>query len=102
MTGLRWTLPALDDMTEIRDYIARDSAHYARLQVERLFAAVERLREYPLAGRIVPELQQAAYRELLEGTYRIVYRVTAGEVQILAVVHSARLLPSARVTEAQD
>jgi toxin ParE1/3/4 len=99
---LRWTLPALDDVAEIRDFIARDSAHYARLQVERIFSAVERLHEYPLAGRVVPELQQAIYRELLEGSYRAVYRVTADEVQILTVVHGAGSLPVRRVIEADE
>jgi hypothetical protein len=34
-----------------------------------------------------------AYRELIEGNYRIVYRVSSGEfVEILTVFHGARLL----------
>lgn len=32
-------------------------------------------------------------REILEGPYRIIYRVHPGRVRILAVVHGARTLP---------
>ena len=90
MTRVVWTRPARDDVREIREFIARDSAHYARSVAARLVSAVDRLREYPLSGRVVPELVRPSLRELIEGTYRIVYRVTADEVQILAVVHGAR------------
>lgn len=93
MTRVVWTQPARDDLRKIRDYIARDSAHYARLVTERLVSAVDRLRLHPLSGRVVPELVRATLREVIEGTYRIVYRVTPDEVQILTVVHTARRFP---------
>ena len=93
MTRVVWTSPARDDLREIRAYVARDSAQYARLVVERLLAAVERLQDYPLSGRIVPEVEQPTLREVVAGAYRIVYRVTASEVHILTVVHGARQFP---------
>ena len=61
--------------------------------IERLVAAVRRLRDYPLSGRVVPELARPTIREVIEGAYRIVYRVTPDAVQILAVVHGARRFP---------
>ncbi len=45
-----WTTPALKDAEEIRDYIARDSPHYARLVVERIVGAVEALRSAQARG----------------------------------------------------
>ncbi len=57
--------------------------------------AVRRLREHPLSGRVVPELDRPMIREVIEGAYRIVYRVTPDAVQILAVVHGARRSPPA-------
>ena len=95
MTRVVWTRPARDDLRAIRDFIARDSAQYARTVTAGLVVAVDHLRDYPLLGRIVPELARPNLRELIEGTYRIVYRLTADEVQILAVVHGAREFPSA-------
>ena len=99
MTRVVWTRPALDDVREIREYIARDSSRYARAVVERLFAAVERLREYPLSGRVVPELEQATLREVVDAPYRIVYRVRADVLEIITVVHAARQFPADELRE---
>lgn len=93
MTRVVWTRPARDDLREIRAYIAQDSERYARVVIERLLAAVRRLRDYPLSGRVVPELARPTIREVIEGAYRIVYRVTPDAVQILAVVHGAGRFP---------
>lgn len=93
MTRLVWTRPAREDLREIRAYIARDSPRYGQATVERLVGAAERLCAYPLSGRVVPELGQPTVREVIAGSYRIVYRVTADEVQVLAVVHGARQFP---------
>jgi len=88
-----WARPALDDVLEIKHYIAGDSPRYAQMVTERLFAAVERLDANPLSGRMVPELSAATLREVIQAPYRIVYRVRADVVEIIAVVHSARRLP---------
>ena len=94
MTHVVWTVPARDDLRDIREYIAKDSAQFARLVTGRLVAAVRRLHEYPLSGRVVPELARPTIREIVHGAYRIVYRVTPDAVQILAVVHAARQFPA--------
>ncbi len=94
MIRLVWTRPALEDVQEIRAYIARDSQRYARIVTERLVAAVERLTDHPLSGRVVPEVGQNTLREVIEPPYRIVYRVRAELLEVVAVVHSARQFPS--------
>jgi toxin ParE1/3/4 len=91
---LVWALPALEDVQEIRSYIARDSPRYARVVAERLVAAVDRLRTHPLSGRVVPEVGQSTLREVVEPPYRIVYRVRAELLEVVAVVHSARPFPA--------
>lgn len=92
-----WTRPALADVLEIKAYIAADSPRYAQVVAERLFAAVDRLNAYPLSGRMVPELSAATVREVIEAPYRIVYRVHADVLEIIAVVHSARRFPADEV-----
>ncbi len=99
MTTLVWTRPALDDIQQIHDYIARDSPRYAQVVTEQLFAAVERLPAHPLSGRVVPELEHATVREVIEAPYRIVYRVRADMLEILTVVHSARRFPSPELNQ---
>ncbi|MCU0232336.1 MAG: type II toxin-antitoxin system RelE/ParE family toxin [Acidobacteria bacterium] len=89
MTRISWTLQALDDVESIRRYVARDSEEYASLLVARFLQAVERL---PVSGRIVPEVGDAQLREVISGSYRIVYRVLDDEVVIVTVHHGARLL----------
>ena len=46
----------------------------------------------PRCGRIVPELDDPGFREVIYGNYRIVYRIigTYDDIEILAVVHGAR------------
>jgi plasmid stabilization system protein ParE len=44
-------------------------------------------------GRVVPEFSVEDIRELLEGNYRIIYRIeTDDKIGIVRVHHSARLL----------
>ena len=93
MTQIRWTPQAVEDLEAIHKYVARDSSHYATLLVERLFTAVDRLTTFPESGRIVPEFQRADLREVILGSYRIVYRLRDGHAVILTVFHGARLFP---------
>ena len=97
MAHVRWTTLAADDLETIADFIATDSAHYARLFVMDVLAAVERLAIFPLSGRTVPEINDPAIREILLGSYRIVYRVRGDLVEILTVYHGARLLDPQRL-----
>ena len=62
----------------------------ARRWVDGLFAAAGTLSRLPERGRVVPELRRADVRELLLGSYRIVYRIEARRVAILTVRHLRR------------
>jgi addiction module RelE/StbE family toxin len=98
VTRIVWTLQAIEDVEAIQTYVARDSSHYAALMAERIVESVERLNEFPRSGRMVPEVAQEAYREVILGNYRIVYRLVGDQAEILTVVHSARLLPDLGIT----
>lgn len=93
MSSIRWTDEAVEDLAAIRDYIARDSPHYARLVVERLIDRVEGIADFPRAGRVVPELAREELREVIQGSYRIVYRLHEDVVEVLTIFRSSRLLP---------
>jgi addiction module RelE/StbE family toxin len=86
-----WAPQAIEDVEAIRAYVARDSAHYAELLVERLVAAVTRRESHPLSGRRVPEVDDESLREVIYGNYRIVYRVRSDLVGIATVFHGAQL-----------
>jgi len=89
---LIWSPRAASDLEETCQYISRDSEHYARLFASRIIALVETIGEFPMVGRIVPEYQRDDLRERIFQNHRIVYRVRPDVVEIVAIVHGARLL----------
>lgn len=93
MVNVNWTKRAQKDIDHIADYIAKDSFHYAQIQVKRFFDKVEILKKHPSMGRIVPEKKQNNIREIIIGNYRIIYKIVSKEqIDILTVHHSKRLL----------
>lgn len=93
MATVTWTAQALDDLEAVCLYLARDAPHVAHVFAARSFHATDRLAEFPLSGRVVPEVGRADIREVFVYSYRIIYRYTGDVVAILTVHHGARLLP---------
>lgn len=94
MAQIRWTHKAADDLEAITMFIAADSSSYAKLFVIDVLSVVDRLSVFPMSGRVVPELDDPAVREVLFVNYRIVYRVDVNGdlVEILSIYHGTRLL----------
>ncbi len=92
MGKVKWTEKASSNLQAIHDYIAKDSKTYAARFIKSLIRATTKLAQMPRCGRIVPELEEYGFREVIFQNYRIVYRLVegCGDVEILAVVHSAR------------
>jgi addiction module RelE/StbE family toxin len=93
MIDVIWVQSALNDLKKIKEYISRDSVHYANKFTDGAFDATERLAIFPKSGRVVPEYQNPNIREISHGSYRIIYEIVNDEVYIVAVVHGRRLLP---------
>ena len=93
MVRIDWSLPAVNDLHEIFQYIARDSRKYARATVERITAATARLAQWPQIGEILAEFP--VYRQFIVGNYRLIYREDAANqrVLIIGVIHAGRDLP---------
>ncbi len=91
-----WTPEALQDRSEIWDYIALDNAT-AAARMDALFSqACARLEDHPLLGRAG---QIMGTRELIvHESYRLVYECdeAAQTVWVLVLMHTARLWPPAR------
>lgn len=88
-----WTEAALADLRAIEAYIERHSRQYARGMVERIFARSEQLSAQPRLGPMVPEFEEETLLELFEDPYRIVYRISDQQIDVVAVAHAARRLP---------
>jgi toxin ParE1/3/4 len=72
MVQITWSQPAVDDLRAIHDYIAQDSARYARIMVERIQDAVRFLAGSPEMGQKLVELPETGYREHVIGMYRVI------------------------------
>lgn len=91
MVRIKWTSQSLEDLKGIYEYIAMDSKKYAKLQVVKLRSRTQILKSNPSAGKRVPELNQDQFRELVEGNYRIIYKIlSTSRIDIITIHHSAR------------
>ncbi len=88
------TATAEADVAEIRDYIAHDSPEAATAFILRLEAQIDTLEKFPERCPRVPEsrLLGTAYRHLLMGSYRAIFKISGDRVIVLRVLHGARLL----------
>ena len=86
-----WSTRALDDIDSIASYIARDSPAYASAVVSRIINTARALRQFPFAGRVVPEFNDTNLRERFVYSYRVIYRIEDKTVTVAAVVHGKRL-----------
>lgn len=89
-----WTEQAFERLKEIKEYIMTYGGSFlnANRLVEKLIERGDSLSVFHKRGRIVGELSQEDIRELVEGNYRIVYRVRLSKVEILTVFEAHRLL----------
>ena len=88
-----WSLRAKRDLIEIGDYIGDDNPLAARKTVARLIAAAERAAGMPFSGRIVPEYRRKDLREMICGSYRVVYAAKDNEIEIVTIFEGHRLFP---------
>ena len=90
-----WSPTARFDLWDVLSYISEyDTAAAARFG-QGLFAAIDRLSDFPESGRIVPEFRDPMIREIIHKPCRIVYRYNEYEflIEIARVWHAARGIP---------
>jgi toxin ParE1/3/4 len=87
-----WTEAAIAQLAAIHDYIEQTSPEYARRIVDQLTSRSIQIAKFPLSGRSVPEYQRQEIREIIEGSYRIIYLVKEDEngIEVLAVIHHSQ------------
>ncbi len=84
-----------DDLREIVSFIARDNSERARTFGNTLVDKALSLGAQPEMGRVVPEQDDPAVREIVHRAYRIIYEVVHAPdaVFILRFWHGARGTP---------
>jgi len=89
VSQLRISPRVSSDLIEIWSYIADDSVANADAFIDKLYQAIQVLARQPGSGRhreeLAPGIQSFPF-----GRYIIFYRVVAGAVEIVRVLHGAR------------
>ena len=81
------------DLEEIEDHIAFDSKTYATAQIKKIIESIKRLQQFPNSGRMVPELEEPAVREIITGNYRVIYEIDGEIIHIQFIRHGKRDFP---------
>ena len=90
--NLYWSPSAIEDLKHLRAYIARDNPPAAAEVAKTVLKTVERLRQFPSMGRPgrLPDTREL----VVPGTPLVIpYTVTERGVEIIAVLHGARMWP---------
>ena len=91
MVQLNWTLLARNDLKAIFEYISKDSKKFAKLEILKIKSRTQVLKEQPLIGKEVIESGNIDVRELVEGNYRIIYKMVNNDrIDILTIHHCSR------------
>jgi len=86
-----WTELATRELQEIFEFVAQDSKLYAKRQVIKIRNKTKILKSSKYIGKVVDEIGIPIVREIVEGNYRIIYKVNnENEIAILTIHHSAR------------
>ena len=99
MARLNWSERSVNDLRSIGEYIANDSPKYARITVKSIREKARLLINFPGLGRVVPETDDKKIREIIYGSYRIIYIVSFEKVFIVTVHHSAKQLSTEEINK---
>jgi len=85
-----WAESARDALDAVIGYIAQDSLQAAVQILDDALHAGASLATFAERGRVVPELNDPAIREVFVYKYRLQYEVEEARVLIVAFLHGAR------------
>lgn len=91
MATVIWSENASDDVEKLAEYLAQKSPVAAARLVEMLYAKTDLLETFPRMGRVVPEFNEDAIREIIAPPYRILYELLDEDlILIQKVFHSSQ------------
>ena len=90
MAPVVWSVRAEAQLDDIVSHF--NSEAYRQAFALNLRQRMANLEAFPEMGRLLPEDRTGTYRELLIGSYRLIYTCHNDVVGIVAVIHGARAL----------
>jgi plasmid stabilization system protein ParE len=86
---------SVEDLESIIEYYVAQNERAAETIYQSIISKAESLEEFAERGRMVPELLDEDVRhirELIEGNFRIIYRINDKTAEIIRIVDSRQLL----------
>jgi len=84
---------AVEDLASVYSYISRDSIKYAKLEVKKIKAFCESLKNQPAKGRFYQTIKGKDVRSAVFQNYIIFYINDSSDlISILTIHHHARLI----------
>lgn len=80
-----WSPLAVEQARDIAAYIALDKPSAADKWIEDIFSSVDRLVDFPQSGQVVPEIKRNEIREIVQGSYRVIYKIQEAQILVLLV-----------------
>ena len=77
---------------EYGEHIAQDNEEAAYAWLVGIFEEVERLKDFPEQGRVVPEIGRPDVREIFYMSHRIIYKIGSRRIRIVTIRHGRQLL----------
>lgn len=81
---------AVHDLSSIYKYISQDSIKYARLEVLKIKAFTESLKNQPLKGKYYKTIKDKEIRSAIFKHYIIFYKIEDVQIEVLSIHHHAR------------
>lgn len=102
MAKIIWTEPAVSDLDAIADYIAIENPVAAADLVKSVLDHVSQLKAHPESGSRPKELGvKSRYRQIIEPPCLVIYRFDGGNIYILHVMRSERVLRRSRLARSK-
>jgi len=61
--------------------------------IDKITHRSEQVKKFPYSGKIVQEYRNHNVREIVEGSYRIIYNIKKNQIDILSIIHVRQILP---------
>lgn len=85
-----WSDFAVQDLVELKNYIAKDSIKNAEIIFQEILISTRDLSQFSKKGRMIPKLDEEFYREYFIGNYRIMYKLEENLVIIAGIFHMSK------------
>ena len=89
---ITWAPRAKRRAGEYGEHIAQDNEEAAYAWLVGIFEEVERLKDFPEQGRVVPEIGHPDVREIFYMSHRIIYKIGSRRIRIVTIRHGRQLL----------